>query len=87
MIDSSTCAVFSLSGASDLNKTSAESWRPETPTDWQLKKEDGDKPELPAGMNESVFNSLMDSQLFKDLKDMEEMLKNTKGLKPGVKGQ
>ncbi|XP_030833415.1 uncharacterized protein LOC753555 [Strongylocentrotus purpuratus] len=75
-------------GASELNQNSVNSWRPENPGDWAQRKEDGldDKPDLPEGVNQAMYSALMASPFFTDLKEIEEMLKDTLGFKDGVKG-
>ena len=78
-----------MTGASELNETSVNAWRPETPGDWAQRKADGldERPDLPDGVNQAMYSALMASPFFTDLKDIEDMLKDTLGFKPGVKGQ
>ena len=77
-----------MTGASELNETSVNAWRPETPGDWAQRKADGldERPDLPDGVNQAMYSALMASPFFTDLKDIEDMLKDTLGFKPGVKG-
>ena len=73
-------------GANELNKTNSDALRLEAPKDWAQKAEDS-KHQLPAGMNDSIFSSVLQSPLFKDLEEIEEVVKNSAINKPGVRGK
>lgn len=73
-------------GANELNKSNGENLRPEAPGDWAQKGEE-DKHALPQGIDESVFSSMMESPLFKDLQEIEDVVKNSAINKPGVRGR
>ena len=78
-----------ITGASDLNQTINSTTAPDAPGDWAQREQDAvDKSKLPPGMDESIFNALLASPLYKDLQDIEEIVNSTDALKrPGVKGE